>query len=100
MEGHVRKAPGEVDVDPGVHDYPEVAGPDRRGWRCGGDGVCHGAQFAVGGRPKDGGPAVVFHVEAVCVPGDAHGGATDRGGALLGAGCVSEVDDVGVAGYG
>ena len=33
-------------------------------------------------------------------PGDAHGGATDCGGALLGAGCVSEVDDVGVAGYG
>ena len=100
MEGQVRKAPGEVDVDRGVHDYPDVAGPDRRGWRCGGDGVCHGAQFAVGGRPKDGGPGVVFHVEAVRVPGDAYGGATDRGGALLGAGCVSEVDDVGVAGYG
>ena len=31
---------------------------------------------------------------------DAHGGATNREGALLGAGCVSEVDDVGVAGYG
>ena len=50
--------------------------------------------------PKDGGPSVVFHVEAVRVPGDAHGGTTDHGGALLGAGCNSEVDDVGVAGYG
>ena len=65
-----------------------------------GDGVCHGAQFAVGGRPKDGGPGVLFHVEAVRVPGDVLGDATYRGGALLGAGCVSEVDDVGVAGYG
>ena len=43
---------------------------------------------------------MVFHVEAVRVPGDAHGGTTDRGGVLLGAGCVSEVDDVGVAGNG
>ena len=34
------------------------------------------------------------------MPADAHGGATDSGGALLGAGCVSEVDDVRVAGYG
>ena len=100
MEGQVCKAPGEVDVDRRVHDYSDVAGPDRCGWRCCGDGVCHGAQFAVGGRPKDGGPGVVFHVEAVRVQGDAHGGATDCGGALLGAGCVSEVDDVGVAGYG
>ena len=100
MEGQVCKAPGEVDVDCGVHDYPDVAGPDRRGWQCGGDGGCHGVQFAVGGRPKDGGPGVVFHLEAVRGPGDAHGGATDCGGALRGAGCVSEVDDVGVAGYG
>ena len=38
-------------------------------------------------------------VEAVRAPGDAHGGTTDCGGALLGAGCVSEVDDVGVAGH-
>ena len=100
MEGQVREAPGEVDVDRDVHDYPDVAGPDRCGWWCGGDGVRQGAQFAVGGRPKEGGPVVVFHVEAVRAPGDAHGGATDRGVALLGAGCVSEVDDVGVAGYG
>ena len=28
-------------------------------------------------------------IEAVRVPGDAHGGASDCGGALLGAGCVS-----------
>ena len=89
-----------MDVDRGVLDYPGVAGPDRCRWRCGGDGVYHGAQFAVRGRPKDGGPGVVFHVEAVRVPGDVHGGATNRGGALLGAGCVSEVDDVSVAGYG
>ena len=54
----------------------------------------------MGGRSKDGGPGVVFHVEAVRVPGDAHVCATDRGGALLVAACVSEVDDVGVAGYG
>ena len=54
----------------------------------------------MGGHPKDGGPGVVFHVEAVRAPGDAHGGATDRWGLLLGAGCVSEVDDVAVAGYG
>ena len=100
MEGQVCKAPDEVVVDRGVHDYPDVAGPVRCGWRCGGDGVCQGAQFAVGGRFKDGGPGVTFHVEAVCVPGDAHGGTTDRRGELLGAGCVSEVDDVGVAGYG
>ena len=39
-------------------------------------------------------------MEAVRAPGDAHGGRTDRGGALLGAGCGGEVDDVGVAGYG
>ena len=32
--------------------------------------------------------------------GDANGGTTDCGGALLGADCVSEVDDVGVAAYG
>ena len=100
MEGQVREAPGEVAVDCGVHDYPDVAGPDRCGWWCGGDGVRQGAQFAVGGRPKEGGPVVVFHVEAMRAPGDAHGGATDRRGALLGAGCISEVDDVGVAGYG
>ena len=42
---------------------------------------------------------MVFHVEAVRAPGDVHGGTTNPGGALLGAGCVSEVDDVGVAGY-
>ena len=100
MEGHVHEAPAEVDVDRGVHDYPDVAGLDRCGWWCGGDGVRQSAQFAVGGRPKDGDPGVVFHVEAVRAPGDAYGGATHRGGALLGAGCVSEVDDVGVAGYG
>ena len=100
MEEQVREAPGEVAVDRGVHDYLDVAGLDRCGWWCGGDGVRQGAQFAVGGRFKDGGPGVVSHVEAVRAPGDAYGGATDRGGALLGAGCVSEVDDVGVAGYG
>ena len=42
---------------------------------------------------------MVFRVEAVCLPGDAHGGTADGGGALLGPGCVSEVDDVAVAGY-
>ena len=83
MEGQVRKAPCEVDVDRGVHDYPDVAGPDCCGWWCGGDGVCQSAQFAVGGRPKDGGPGVVFHVEAVRVPDDAHGGTTDRGDAFF-----------------
>ena len=40
VEEQVSKAPGEVDVDCGVHDYPDVAGPDRCGWRCGSDGVC------------------------------------------------------------
>ena len=100
MEGQVCEAAGEADADHGVHDYPHVAGPDRCRWWCGGDGVCQGAQFAVGGRPKDGSPGVVFHVEAVRVPSDAHGGTTNCEGALLGAGCVSEVDDVGVAGYG
>ena len=98
--GQVREAPGEVDVQHVVHDYQDVAGPDCCGWWCGGDGVCHGAQFAVEGRPKDGGPGVVFHVEAVRVLGDAHGGTANHGGALLGAGCVSEVDGVGGAGYG
>ena len=100
VEEQVHEAPGEVIVDRGVHDYPDVAGPNRCGWWCGGDGVHEGAQFPVGGRPKDGGPCVVLDVEAVRVPGDAQGGTTDLGGALLGAGCVSEVDDVGVAGYG
>ena len=36
------------------------------GLSCRGDGVRQGAQFAVGGRPKDGGNGVVFHVEALC----------------------------------
>ena len=100
VEGQVREALGEVDVDHGVNDYPDVAGPDCCGWWCGGDGVRQGAQFAMGGRPEDGGPGVVPRVEAIHAPVDARGGTTDRGGALLGAGCVSEVDDVGVAGYG
>ena len=56
MDGQVRGAPGEVDFDRGVHDYPDVTGLYRCGWWCGGDGVRQGAQFAVGGRLKDGAP--------------------------------------------
>ena len=100
MEGHVLEALVEVDVDRGVHDYPDVAAPDCCGWWCGSDSVRQGAQLAMGGRPKDGGPGVVLRVKAICTTGDAYRGTTDRGGALLGAGCVSEVDDVDVAGYG
>ena len=100
VEEQVREALREVDVYRGVHDYADVAGPDCCGRWCGGDGVRQGAQFAVGGRPEDGGPGVVLHVEEIRTADDTQGGTTDRGGALLGARCVSEVVDVGVAGYG
>ena len=43
---------------------------------------------------------MVLHVESIRTPADVHGGTTDRGGALLGARCVSEENDVGVTGYG
>ena len=65
VEGWVIEALGEVDVDCGVENYPDVPRPNCCGWWCGGDSVCQGAQFAVGGRPKDGGPGVELHVETV-----------------------------------
>ena len=83
MEEQVREALGEVDVDRGVHDYPDVAGTDHCGWSCGGDSVREGAEFAVEGGLKDGGPSVVFHVEAVRMPGYAHGGTNDHAGCWM-----------------
>ena len=47
VEGQVREALGEVDVDRGVYDYPNVARSDCSGFFRGGDGVRQGAQFAV-----------------------------------------------------
>ena len=41
-----------------------LRGHDCCGWWCGGDYVCQGVQFAVGGRPEDDGPGVVLHAEA------------------------------------
>ena len=53
VEGQAREALGEVDVDRGVYDHPDVARPDCCGWWCGGGSVRQGAQFAVGGRPEE-----------------------------------------------
>ena len=72
-------------VDGGVYDDPDVAGPDCCGSLCVDDGVRQAAQFAVGGRPEDGGPAVVLHVEAVRTPGNVRGGTTNGGVAPLNA---------------
>ena len=100
VEGQVREALGEVDVDCGVHDYPDVPGLDVCGWLCPGDGDHQGAQFAIRGHPESGGQGLMLRVVAIHSLGDAHGGTTDSGGVLQGAGCVSAVDDDGVAGYG
>ena len=49
---------------------------------------------------SDGGPGVVLYLESVRTPDDWQGGTSDIGGALLGARCVGEEEDVGVAGDG
>ena len=46
------------------------------------------------------GLVVVLHVESISTLADVWGGTADRGGALLGARCISEVDYAGVAWYG
>ena len=52
MEGQVRKAPGEVDVDRGVHDYPSgehrTSGVGEGRWVAEYGGACGGSNRAVG----------------------------------------------------
>ena len=43
VEEQVREALSQVDVDRGVHDYPDVMGPDRCRWLFGGDSVSEDA---------------------------------------------------------
>ena len=100
VEEWFRKALYEVNIDSGVYDYADFAGPNCCWRRCGVDGVRQGAQFAVRGRPEDGGPGVVPHMEYIRTSVDAHGGTTDHWGVRLGARCISEEDDLSSAEYG